>query len=54
MTSEFLVYLRIGVEHIADVQGYDHIMFVAALCAGYELKHWKHVLVLVTAFTVGH
>ena len=54
MLSEFLVYLRLGFEHIADVRGYDHILFVAALCAGYEPRHWRPLLVLVTAFTVGH
>lgn len=54
MLSEFLVFLRLGVEHIVDVRGYDHIMFIVALCAGYELRHWKVVLLLISAFTVGH
>lgn len=54
MVSEFLVFLRLGFEHISDLRGYDHILFVVALCAGYEPKHWKRLLVLVTAFTVGH
>ena len=54
MLSEFQVFLRLGFEHIADVRSYDHILFVVALCAGYEPKHWKKLLILVTAFTVGH
>ena len=54
MLSEFLVFLRVGFEHIADIRGYDHILFIVALCAGYEPRHWKKLLVLVTAFTVGH
>jgi hypothetical protein len=54
MLSEFLVFLRLGFEHIADIRGYDHILFIVALCAGYEPRHWKKLLVLVTAFTVGH
>lgn len=54
MGSEFLVYLRLGVEHIADLAGYDHILFIVALCAVYRLAQWKHLLVLVTAFTIGH
>ena len=54
MLSEFLVFLRLGFEHIADIRGYDHILFIVALCAGYEPRHWKRLLVLVTAFTVGH
>jgi len=54
MLSEFLVFLRLGFEHIADIQGYDHILFVVALCGGYEPRHWRKLLILVTAFTLGH
>lgn len=54
MGSEFLVYLRLGFEHISDIRGYDHILFIAALTAVYRLKEWRHLLWLVTAFTVGH
>lgn len=54
MLSEAQVFLRLGFEHIADPRGYDHILFIVALCAGYEPKHWRKLLILVTAFTVGH
>jgi hypothetical protein len=54
MGSTFLVYLRLGFEHIADVNGYDHLLFLAALCAVYTFSAWKQVLWLVTAFTAGH
>ncbi|HMB93765.1 MAG TPA: HupE/UreJ family protein [Rhodothermales bacterium] len=54
MGSEFLVYLRLGFEHIADINGYDHVLFITALCAVYALRQWRQVLWLVTAFTVGH
>ena len=50
----FKMYLELGIEHIADLQGYDHILFVAMLCAVYTLKAWKQVLILITAFTIGH
>ena len=52
--QDFWLYFQIGREHIADWQGYDHILFVTALCLRYLLKDWKKVLVLVTAFTIGH
>ena len=52
--SEFQIYFELGLEHILDVNGYDHILFVIALCAVYLLHDWKQVLVLITAFTVGH
>ena len=32
----------------------DHIYFIGALAIIYSFKDWKKVLVLVTAFTIGH
>ena len=52
--DEFLIYLRLGFDHITDPSGYDHILFVVALCAVYTLRQWRQVLILVTAFTIGH
>lgn len=52
--DEFLIYLRLGFDHITDPGGYDHILFVVALCAVYTLRQWRQVLILVTAFTIGH
>ncbi|MEO6446110.1 MAG: HupE/UreJ family protein [Gemmatimonadaceae bacterium] len=54
MNSEFATYFRLGVGHIADLRGYDHILFVVALTAGYALGEWRRLLWLVTAFTIGH
>ena len=50
----FSIYLRLGFDHILDVNGYDHILFIIALCAVYRYSEWRKVLVLITAFTVGH
>ena len=52
--SEFSVYLKLGLQHIADIAAYDHILFIIALCATFLVTEWKKVLVLVTAFTIGH
>ena len=52
--SLFELYFKLGLQHIADLKGYDHILFILILCAVYSLKEWKKVLVLVTAFTIGH
>ena len=52
--NEFYMYLKLGLEHILDVHGYDHILFILALCAIYVVGDWKKILILVTAFTVGH
>jgi hypothetical protein len=54
MGSEILTYLRLGMHHIADLRGYDHILFVAALTVAYRPAEWRRLLWLVTAFTLGH
>lgn len=52
--QEFWLYFDLGREHIADLSGYDHILFVTALCLRYSFGDWKKLLVLITAFTIGH
>ena len=52
--SEWFIYLELGFRHIADLSGYDHILFIAALALGYLPSEWKRLALLVTAFTVGH
>ena len=48
------LYLELGLKHISDWAGYDHILFLVALCAVYRVEDWRRLIVLVTAFTVGH
>ena len=43
-----------GWEHIVDVNAYDHLLFVMTLCAAFTIKQWKQVLIIITAFTIGH
>ncbi|MBL4587281.1 MAG: HupE/UreJ family protein [Flavobacteriales bacterium] len=50
----FPTYFQLGFEHITDLNGYDHMLFLLALCAAYRYSEWKKILVLVTAFTIGH
>jgi hypothetical protein len=50
----FPTYLQLGLEHITDINGYDHILFLIALCAAYRWNDWKRIIILVTAFTLGH
>jgi hypothetical protein len=52
--STFQMYLQLGIEHITDLKGYDHILFLITLMAVYQIKHWKKILILITAFTIGH
>lgn len=50
----FKLYLTLGIDHILDLQGYDHLLFILALCSVFAFKDWKKLAVLVTAFTIGH
>lgn len=52
--NDFGLYFQIGFEHIANLKGIDHILFVVALCIRYQLADWRKLLILVTAFTIGH
>lgn len=47
-------YFGIGWRHIISSDALDHQLFIAALAAIYLLKDWRQVLILVTAFTIGH
>ena len=52
--SSFELYLKLGIDHIMDLHAYDHILFIITLCSVYKLSEWKRVLILITAFTIGH
>lgn len=52
--QDFPVYFELGWQHILDIEGYDHILFVTVLCCSYFVEDWRKIVVLVTAFTIGH
>ncbi len=52
--SDFSFYFKWGWQHIMSWEALDHLLFIAALATIYMLKDWKQVLILVTAFTIGH
>jgi hypothetical protein len=52
--NNFKIYFLWGWEHIISFDALDHILFIAALAVVFRLDEWKKVLVLVTAFTIGH
>ncbi len=52
--QDFTLYFQLGIEHILTPDAMDHILFVAALCLRYQWQDWKKVVILVTAFTIGH
>ena len=52
--QDFIFYLKLGWEHIISLDALDHQLFVLVLVAVYSFSDWKKILVLVTAFTIGH
>lgn len=52
--SDLTFYFGIGWDHIMNWKALDHLLFITALAIIYLLKDWKQVLILVTAFTIGH
>lgn len=52
--NNFSVFFEVGLRHVLDINGYDHILFLLVLTIPYTLKEWKKILLLVTVFTIGH
>lgn len=52
--EDFTLYFDLGLEHILTPDALDHILFITALCLRYMWTDWKKVVILVTAFTIGH
>ena len=50
----FSAYLELGIGHILDPKGLDHVLFLVVLVLTYTLTQWKQVIILATAFTLGH
>ena len=50
----FILYLKIGLNHVLDFSAYDHILFLIALAVIFSFDQFKKVLWLITLFTIGH
>lgn len=54
MLENFWFNVQYGINHVLDVNAYDHILFLIVLTVPYLFKDWKRVFLLVTMFTLGH
>lgn len=54
MQSALSVYFQLGFDHILDWEALDHLLFLLVLGVGFGWRRWKPVLLLATAFTLGH
>ncbi|MGA1227413.1 MAG: HupE/UreJ family protein [Tamlana sp.] len=54
MLEKFWFNVQYGINHVLDINAYDHVLFLIVLTVPYVFKDWKRVLLLVSMFTLGH
>ena len=52
--QEFWIFFKIGLTHVLNFNGYDHVLFLIALSVPYAFKDWSKLLILISIFTLGH
>ncbi|WP_439130196.1 HupE/UreJ family protein [Polaribacter sp.] len=52
--DDFILYFKMGLNHVLDFTAYDHILFLIVLAVVFSFYEVKKVLWLVTLFTLGH
>lgn len=52
--DNFVLYFKLGLNHVLDFNAYDHILFLIVLAVVFDAGQWKKLLWLITFFTVGH
>lgn len=51
---DFWIFFKIGLRHVLDINGYDHLLFLIALTVPFVFRDWRRILALVSVFTLGH
>lgn len=54
MLENFWFNVDYGINHVLNVNAYDHLLFLIVLTVPYVFKDWKRVFLLVSIFTLGH
>ena len=54
MIENFWFNVEYGMNHVLDINAYDHVLFLIVLTIPYIFKDWKRVFLLVSVFTIGH
>ncbi|WP_242120803.1 HupE/UreJ family protein [Aestuariivivens sediminicola] len=54
MLENFWFNVEYGINHVLDINAYDHVLFLISLTVPYAFKDWKRVILLVSMFTLGH
>lgn len=54
MFDIFYSYLKLGFQHVIDINNLDHALFIVSLCAVYQLAEWRKIAIVIMTFTLGH
>lgn len=54
MFDNFWFNVQYGINHVLDINGYDHLLFLMVLTVPYVFNDWKRMFMLVSLFTLGH
>ena len=54
MLEELWFNVHYGINHVLDINAYDHVLFLIVLTVPFMFKDWKRVFLLVSMFTLGH
>ncbi|WP_142784829.1 HupE/UreJ family protein [Changchengzhania lutea] len=54
MLENFWFNVEYGINHVLDINAYDHVLFLIVLTVPYIFRDWKRVFLLVSMFTLGH
>lgn len=54
MLQNFWFNVEYGINHVLDINAYDHVLFLIVLTVPYLFKDWKRIFLLVSIFTLGH
>lgn len=52
--EDFVLYFKMGLNHVLDFSAYDHILFLVVLAVIFSFADWKKVILLASLFTLGH
>lgn len=52
--EDFILYFKMGLNHVLDFAAYDHILFLIVLAIVFTYFEIKKLIWLVTLFTLGH
>ena len=52
--NDFILYFKMGLNHVLDFNAYDHILFLIVLSVVFSFNQFKKIVWLVTLFTIGH